>query len=137
MTELNTRVPPGTGAARRPAMRFSVDGWDPSYGASLELEGQLEESTARIDADVEVPAGRWRPVDPDPSGPLPDALLFVDGVRRVEAQLWIDGDAAGGDAAVSHAQVVGARDVFRIELQESQGHLLGAQSGCQRRLWIQ
>ena len=78
-------------------MRFSVDGWDPSYGASLELEGQLDgqlaESTARIDPDVEVPAGRWRPVDPDPSGPLPDALLFVDGVRRVEAQLWIDGDA--------------------------------------------
>jgi len=98
VTELNTRVPPGSGtAAGRPAMRFSVDGWDPSYGASLELEGQLEgqlaESTARIDPDVEVPAGRWRPVDPDPSGPLPDALLFVDGVRRVEAQLWIDGDA--------------------------------------------
>jgi len=109
VTELNTRVPPagsGVGTGRRPAMRFSVDGWDPSYGASLELEGQLEgqlaESTARIDPDVEVPAGRWRPVDPDPSGPLPDALLFVDGVRRVEAQLWIDGDAppeAGGLSA--------------------------------------
>jgi len=103
MTELNTRVPPGSGqgaGARRRTMRYSVDGWDPSYGASLELEGQLEgqlaESTARIDADVEVPAGRWRPVDPDPSGPLPDALLFVDGVRRVEAQLWIDGDAHDG-----------------------------------------
>ncbi len=109
MTELNTRVPPGagtgTGTARRPPMRFAVDGWDPSYGASLELEGQhegqLEESTARIDADVEVPAARWRPVDPDLSGPLPDALLFVDGVRRVEAQLWIDGDAPPGDPAGS------------------------------------
>jgi hypothetical protein len=103
VTELNTRVPPGAGAgtsaAGRPPMRFAVDGWDPSYGASLELEGQLEESTARIDADVEVPAGRWRPVDPDMSGPLPDALLFVDGVRRVEAQLWIDGDAPSGDLA--------------------------------------
>jgi hypothetical protein len=97
MTELNTRLPQGASAGRR-AMRFSVDGWDPSYGASLELEGQLEESTARIDADVEVPAGRWRPVNPDPAGPLPDALLFVDGVRRVEAQLWIDGDAQPGDA---------------------------------------
>jgi len=107
VTELNTRVPPSTGAARRRAMRFSVDGWDPSYGASLELEGQLEgqleESTARIDADVEVPAGRWRPIDPDPAGSLPDALLFVDGVRRVEAQLWIDGDARPGDALVPDA----------------------------------
>src|SRR5579862_5609589 len=88
-------------------MRFSVDGWDPSYGASLELEGQLEgqldESTARIDADVEVPAGRWRPIDPDPAGSLPDALLFVDGVRRVEAQLWIDGDARLPDVVTGEA----------------------------------
>jgi hypothetical protein len=80
------------------AMSFSVDGWDPSYGASLELEGQLEESTARIDAAVELPADRWRPIDPDTTGPLPEALLFVDGVRRVEAQVWIDGEprSAGG-----------------------------------------
>src|SRR5579859_3691637 len=82
-------------------MTFSVDGWDPSYGASLELEGQLEESTARIDPGVELPADRWRPVDPAPAGPLPEALLFVDGVRRVEAQVWIDGDtSAPGGAAV-------------------------------------
>jgi hypothetical protein len=100
VTELNTRVPPGAAAGRHP-MRFSVDGWDPSYGASLELEGQLEESTARIDADVEVPAGRWRPVDPDMDGPLPDALLFVDGVRRVEAQLWIDEAVQPGEAGQS------------------------------------
>ena len=84
--------------AGRHAMRFSVDGWDPSYGASLELEGQLEESTARIDAAVELPVDRWRPIDPDTTGPLPEALLFVDGVRRVEAQVWIDGEprSAGG-----------------------------------------
>ncbi len=82
----------GQRAARRP-MSFSVDGWDPSYGASLETDEQLEQSTARIEPGVEVPADRWRPVDPDPAGPVPDALLFVDGVRRVEAQVWIDGDA--------------------------------------------
>ncbi|HEY1666881.1 MAG TPA: hypothetical protein VGG54_14430 [Trebonia sp.] len=88
-------------AGGRP-MSFSVDGWDPSYGASLELEGQLEESTARIDADVELPADRWRPIDPDTAGPLPEALLFADGVRRVEAQVWIDGapsPAVGGPPA--------------------------------------
>ena len=52
------------GAAPGTGMRFSVDGWDPSYGSSMEIEGQLEESRATIDADVEVPAARWRPVDP-------------------------------------------------------------------------
>jgi hypothetical protein len=86
---------------RASGMTFSVDGWDPSYGASLELEGQLEESTARIDPGVELPADRWRPIDPAPAGPLPEALLFVDGVRRVEAQVWINGDtSAPGRAAV-------------------------------------
>ena len=73
--------PSGRAAARR--MSFSVDGWDPSYGASLELEGQLEESTARIDASVELPAGRWRPIDPDAAGPLPEALLFEIGRAHV------------------------------------------------------
>ena len=72
---------------RASGMTFSVDGWDPSYGASLELEGQLEgqleESTARIDPGIELPAARWRPIDPGMAGPLPEALLFVDGVRRV------------------------------------------------------
>jgi hypothetical protein len=75
------------------AMSFSVDGWDPSYGASLELERQLEESTATVTTDVELPGDRWRPIDPDETVPLPAALLFVDGVRRVEAQVWIDGAA--------------------------------------------
>ena len=89
----------GIGGARRGeaaarGMRFSVDGWDPGYGASLELDGELGESTARVETGVEVPAGRWRPVDPVADGPLPDALLFVDGVRRVEARVWVDGAVA-------------------------------------------
>jgi hypothetical protein len=102
------------GAPRRAAgrpMSFSVDGWDPSYGASLELEGPLEESTARIDAGVEVPVEHWRPIDPDTTGPLPEALLFVDGVRRVEAQVWIDGAGAhdgGGHREGRHSEGPGS-----------------------------
>jgi hypothetical protein len=78
------------------AMRFSVDAWDPSYGTSLELEDVLGESTARVDVGVELPAGQWRPIGPDPGGPVPAALLFVDGVRRVEARVWIDEHVPGG-----------------------------------------
>jgi hypothetical protein len=84
---------------RGSGMSFSVDGWDPSYGASLEIEGQLEESTARIDAGVEVPVDRWRAINPEPAGPLPEAMLFVDGVRRVEAQVWIDSDSRAASSA--------------------------------------
>jgi hypothetical protein len=83
---------------RRPrgaAMRFSVDSWDPSYGMSLEVEEQLGESTASVEAGVELPADQWRAVDPDPGLVLPPALLFVDGVRRVEARVWIDDEDRG------------------------------------------
>jgi hypothetical protein len=83
-------VTAGPRAGAGPAMRFSVDGWDPTYGMSLELEEQLGESTARVEPDVELPADQWRAVDPDPGLVLPPALLFVDGVRRVEARVWID-----------------------------------------------
>jgi hypothetical protein len=53
---------------------------------------------------VELPVGRWRPIDPASAGPLPEALLFVDGVRRVEAQVWIDGDTPPGDGQSADGQ---------------------------------
>ena len=96
------QVSPRDGAAGRgtgPAMRFSVDGWDPTYGTSLELEEYLGESTASVEVNVELPAGQWRAIDPDPGLTPPAALLFVDGVRRVEARVWIDDDVPGGGAA--------------------------------------
>jgi hypothetical protein len=69
-------------------VRFSVDPWDPSYGASVDRE--LTESSAEVDAGVEVPVERWAPIDPDRSLLPPEAVLFVDGVRRIDAQVWVD-----------------------------------------------
>ena len=89
----------GNGAA--PGMRFTVDAWDPSYGTNTEIEDFLAESTARVDANVELPAGQWRAIDANPATPVPDALLFVDGVRRIEARVWIDDDAPGGEASMA------------------------------------
>ncbi|WP_281689589.1 hypothetical protein [Pseudonocardia thermophila] len=68
-------------------MKFTVDPWDPSYGTGLDTE--LGASSALVDPDVEVPAARWAPIDPVPVVP-PSAVLFVDGVRRVDAQVWVD-----------------------------------------------
>ena len=71
-----------------PDMRFSVDPWDPSYGVNLDAaEGQSQQE---VDAAVELPTDRWRPLDPDPDVAAPAATLFVDGVRRVDAQVWVD-----------------------------------------------
>ena len=68
-------------------MRFHVDSWDPSYGTSV--GDDMGPSDASVDATVELPMGDWRPLDAVP-GPAPEAVLFVDGVRRVEARAWID-----------------------------------------------
>jgi hypothetical protein len=97
-----------TTAASGNAMRFTVDGWDPAYGTSLELEDFLEESTAVVDVNVELPADRWQAIDPDAGCLAPEALLFVDGVRRVEARVWID-ENSGINGQATQASAAYAR----------------------------
>ena len=90
-------------------MHVMVDGWAPDYGSSLQEVEELEESVEQIDADVEVSAARWAPRAVR-AMPVPEAVLFVDGVRRIEARLWIspdaDGDAEPGLCASYAAGVV-------------------------------
>jgi len=83
-------------SAGSPGMRFAVDSWDPAYGTSTgDLE--VDTSTANVSLDVEVPQDRWAPMAPT-RVVLPDSLIFVDGVRRVDAQLWLDDrDPASGE----------------------------------------
>lgn len=67
-------------------MRYTVESWDPDYGAPSTAE--LEDASENVDVNVEVASGDWTPVLPD-AEPLTD-MLFVDGVRRVDASLWIE-----------------------------------------------
>jgi hypothetical protein len=80
----------GVTAPARPQMRYTVDGWDPGYGASLELEEYLHESTAVVTVDLELPADKWRAIEVRTDIPAPGMIMFVDGVRRIEACVWID-----------------------------------------------
>lgn len=95
----------GTAAWGTLGMRFTVDGWDPSYGSSLEFEDDLGESNATVDVSVERPENRWAPVAPDGAVTPPAALLFVDGVRRIEARIWIDDLAPGVEATEASAAI--------------------------------
>ncbi len=70
-------------------MRFTVDPWDPGYGASVQSE--LTESTSVPTTDIECAEDDWRPLSPAGRALPVDATLFVDGVRRVEARAWIEG----------------------------------------------
>ncbi|MBX7554976.1 hypothetical protein K1Y78_45450 [Streptomyces sp. tea 10] len=71
-------------------MRFHVDSWDPTYGSSVEnAEITIGDSTAKVIPDIELAPADWKPISPSDL-PDPGAVIFVDGVRRVEARIWIE-----------------------------------------------
>ena len=67
-------------------MRFSVETWAPEYGAPT--DGDAEETTAKVDPEVELAAAEWRSIAS--GADTREEIVFVDGVRRVDANLWID-----------------------------------------------
>lgn len=67
-------------------MKFTVEAWDSDYGAPTDPE--LDDASQNVDVGVEVRPEEWRPLLPE-TEPVED-ILFVDGVRRVDASLWID-----------------------------------------------
>ncbi len=69
-------------------MRFNVESWDPDYGSQSVPD--LIDSTENVDPSVELAADKWRPLLPDVDAA--EDILFVDGVRRVDANLWIERD---------------------------------------------
>lgn len=68
--------------------RIAIETWDPEYGTASAALGDGG-TAAEIDADLEVPAAQWEPIAPS-SAPPPDRLVFVDGVRRIDAHAWLD-----------------------------------------------
>lgn len=67
-------------------MNFTVETWDSDYGAPTDPD--LSDASENVDPGVELAPESWRPILPD-TDPVPD-VLFVDGVRRVDATLWIE-----------------------------------------------
>lgn len=87
-------------------MRFAVETWAPEYGAGL--AGALDdEPTADVELDIEVPAGSWTP---RPAAAPPGIeVVFVDGVSRIDAQVWVeepDGSVKPGVCATYAAGAV-------------------------------
>ncbi|RBQ18209.1 hypothetical protein DP939_20145 [Spongiactinospora rosea] len=88
--------------------RFSVDPWDPGYAAALSKEAlaELGATSAELDLDVELAAADWRPVGPGPGAAPPGVLLVADGVRRIDARVWMHdsrGAAPAPGIAASYA----------------------------------
>jgi hypothetical protein len=104
----------------RGSVSFTVDPWDPGYGMALRDEtdgGALQESSAELVLDLEQPADQWRPVDPDLAAGLPGNVLFLDGVRRIDASIWVHGQSpqpAPGIAASFAAGLVACDGAARV-----------------------
>ena len=98
-------------------MRFTVESWAPEYGSSIDADAPVGEPEATVDCDVELPAARWRPLAPDAAAGRADTVLFVDGVRRIDARIWIPaGDASRMGICASYAAgVVRCDRLARIE----------------------
>ncbi|MDP8930174.1 MAG: hypothetical protein M3O70_16800 [Actinomycetota bacterium] len=67
-----------------------VEPWAPEYGSSYESQ-PLTPSDAAVDVDAELPAATWRPLDPRPGTTPASRVHVIDGVRRIDARVWITG----------------------------------------------
>jgi hypothetical protein len=72
-------------------MRFSVDPWDVEYGSSQGFD-LADPSTGEINVELERAEGEWAPIDSASGVAAARRVVFVDGVRRIDARVWIDGD---------------------------------------------
>ena len=68
--------------------RFSVESWSPEFGPPVEPMPPEGLSEVSVDHQVEFAAADWKPIDPPPCPA--DKIRFVDGVRRIDARIWIE-----------------------------------------------
>lgn len=87
-------------------MRFAVEAWAPEYGASID-DGGLDTTSSPVDPNIEIEAAAWAPVKP-PVIDRPARLVFVDGVRRVDARVWIHDDAGTATPGLCATVAAGA-----------------------------
>ena len=101
-------------------MKIAVESWSPEYGSPLE-SGEMEDADLPTDLEVELPVSQWKPISPKRDVYAPNTIHFVDGVRRIDARVWIthdDGSTRLGICASYAAGVV--RCESRAEIIDTQ-----------------
>lgn len=88
-------------------MRFAVEAWSAEYGAPME-GGGLPPAPDASQTDLERPLGEWAPLDPPPGLRPAHTVVFVDGVRRIDARLWITTEDGLASQAICASFAAGA-----------------------------
>lgn len=95
-----------------------VESWAPEYGNPYEADDRFRDDD-KVDDTVEV-GGRWQPIDGVDDGL--DRVIFVDGVRRIDARLTLDQGGApipGICGSFGVGAVLWDREVPRSEIVEA------------------
>lgn len=113
------------------SLDLRLDPWEVDYGSELPLAPDPQAKHEGVDLDVERKAAEWAPLRPAPGSAVPPRLVFVDGVRRVEARVVarragriVHGAFGSFGVGAARCDATGARiDAVRI------GHVLALDSG--------
>lgn len=111
---------------------IAIETWDPSFG-SPGLDGGIEPSEAKVDTAVEIPPDQWGPVTPAKETVPASRVLFIDGVRRIDAIVWISDEgkpSRRGICASFGAGVVEARDLAEVKSVQVRRGLFSAVNGA-------
>lgn len=110
-------------------MHVAVERWAPEYGGPADLAPE-EPSTAQVDTGVERTPASWSPVTS--TSCWAGRVRFVDGVRRVDARLWLsgeDGEVYPGVAGSCAAGITRCDEVAIVEQAEVRRVVLSAVPG--------
>lgn len=137
-------------------MKFAIEAWATEYGTPMEL-AERELSETKVDAGIERPMKDWAPVQPAGDVTPPERIMFTDGVRRIDARVWIETEdgarpgvcasyAAGAVICDGQATFAGARverglfsaveDAASITCRHAHYGVRRAKGDAAEQLWI-
>ncbi len=85
-------------------MRFAVETWAPEFGAPVGGD-VMGESDAEVDVSAERAPAEWAPIVP--AAPAARCVMFVDGVQRIDARVWVTDDDGGSRQGVCASWAAG------------------------------
>lgn len=100
-------------------MKIEIEAWAPEYGGPVDSDTLLPSET-EVDASVEIDVARWRPLRP--ACARARRVDFIDGVRRIDARVWITGDDGATRMGVCASFAAGL-----VRCDGTNAHILNAQ----------
>jgi hypothetical protein len=137
-------------------VRFAVEAWATEYGSPMEAD-PLAASETKVELGCEIDEKKWEPIDPPWGATVPDKIVFTDGVRRIDARVWIqdngsarpgvcasyaagvmccDGRARLGDFKVEHSLFSSVTDAASIDCRHVTYDVRRSEGDAPEDLWL-